>query len=306
MKHFFSVILLLISCSVFAQTQGELITFQAGTKTVLTTASAAALNADMLVSTDCSAYKVLNIQVTTITSGNRLTVQGSNDNTSFDDLSVRAEGRNKRNITQISQTGSYQLSFTHKWIRVRMTNFASGTASGIVTGMTVTPSGSASGINEANNFRHTTGFFAPAALATDVFTITGAANVTVRIKSIEISGTETASARQLVVLIKRTTANTGGTSNAGTAAQDDTWQATANATRAHYTANPATLGTGSAFWSGRVMVPTTTALTNDGLRIVFDQPIALHGVNELLAINLNGVTWTGANIAINVEWEEEK
>jgi hypothetical protein len=54
------------------------------------------------------------------------------------------------------------------------------------------------------------------------------------------------------------------------------------------------------------MVPTTTALTNDGLRIVFDQPIALHGVSESLAINLNGVTWTGANIAINVEWEEEK
>src|ERR1700744_968787 len=55
---------------------------------------------------------------------------------------------------------------------------------------------------------------APAASATDFFPIRGSASGPVRVRRIFCSGTSTAAATAMVQVVKRSTANTGGTSTA--------------------------------------------------------------------------------------------
>lgn len=79
--------------------------------------------------------------------------------------------------------------------------------------------------------------------ATDVFLINGSATKTVRITRVLISGTFTTTASLVdISLIKRSTANSGGTSSATTIVPLDSADAAATAVVLQYTANP-TVGT---------------------------------------------------------------
>lgn len=153
--------------------------------------------------------------------------------------------------------------------------------------------------------------FAPAASATDVFTITGSATKTVRIKRITFTMVQTTAAARDVQLIKRSTANSGGTSVARTAVPNDSSSPAGTATVLSYTANP-TLGTTvGAIRARKVFVSTITGNNSNCDEFAIDfgddqrQAPVLRGTGEVLAINLNGVTSAGNLACANVEWTEE-
>ena len=148
-----------------------------------------------------------------------------------------------------------------------------------------------------------------AATATDIFTLTGSATKTVRVSRILVNGVQTTAAQVNVLLIRRSTADTLGTSTAPTAATYDTTNAAATATALAYTANPTlgtTVGTASA---RRVFIPgAATASDAQGLEIVSgdvgQQLMTLRGIAQVLAVNLGGVTVVGGSLNVTIEWTE--
>lgn len=147
-----------------------------------------------------------------------------------------------------------------------------------------------------------------ALVATDIFTITGSASKTVKITQIQVAATGNNNNVDLD-LIKRSTANTGGTSTSRTAVPHDSTDAAATATVLAYTVNP-TLGTPV----GTVRATnfaTASAISPQADRVVFDfgasisKPIVLRGTSQVLAVNLNGNTIAAPAVDISVEWTEE-
>lgn len=160
-----------------------------------------------------------------------------------------------------------------------------------------------------NTYSASAGPFAAAASATDVFTITGSASKTIRITRISFSGTQTTAAMRDVLIIKRSTANTGGTSATPIIAPHDSQFPAATAVVRNYTANPASLGTSvGTIRSQKVYIGTATQLSREfcvdwGPRN--SQAPVLRGTTQVLAVNLNGVTSTGNSLSISIEWTEE-
>ena len=150
--------------------------------------------------------------------------------------------------------------------------------------------------------------FSAANNPTDIFTITGSATKTVKVTKITVTASQTTSSQRDVLLIKRSTANTGGTSTTQTAVPNDSTNTAATAVVRAYTANPTTGTTVGTLKSRKLFIGTTTA-NSDELLWEFGtgelQPIILRGVNEVLAVNMNGVTSAGDLYNINVEWTEE-
>lgn len=158
----------------------------------------------------------------------------------------------------------------------------------------------------------------PAASATDIFTITGSSTKTVRITRIEITGTTSAATAAAldIVLLKRSTANTAGTSTAPTIVAHDSNDAAATATVAAYTANPTT-GTlvgnfrNSKFFQALATYTATDFPANDKLTWDFggragEKALVLRGTGEVLAINLNATSASAsASFDIAVEFTEE-
>lgn len=154
-----------------------------------------------------------------------------------------------------------------------------------------------------------TAIFTAAATPTDVFTITGSASKTVKVLSFSYSATKTANGFGNVILIRRSAANTGGTSATPTIAKLDSTNATATAVVRNYTANPSALGaTAGSIFSTRFFYSGLSVLA-DRLLLNFDsgtvQPITLRGTSELLAINLDAVTIAGNSISASIKWSEE-
>lgn len=148
----------------------------------------------------------------------------------------------------------------------------------------------------------------PPATPTDIFTITGSATTTVRITRIFLTGTQTTAAQRDILLIKRSTANTAGTSTAPTRIPLDANDAAATATVLAYTANP-TLGTGIGTLYSRKMQISTVSLLGDTLELAFGAEsgkcVVLRGIAQVLAVNLNSVTSAGNLFNVTVEWTEE-
>ena len=152
----------------------------------------------------------------------------------------------------------------------------------------------------------------PALLPTDIFTLTGAANIIVKVTRVLITGSRSANATSDFVFVKRSTANTLGTPSVRAAVPYDSNSVAASAICQAYTANP-TLGalvgnllatrlflTGV---SGTPPMPLDIAFGN-GIRP--STPVILRGANEVFAINLNGVTITApASLDFTIEWTEE-
>lgn len=160
-----------------------------------------------------------------------------------------------------------------------------------------------------NTYSASAGPFAAAGSPTDVFTITGSASKVVRITRISFSGTQTTGAMRDVLIIKRSTANTGGTSATPNKVPHDSTFSAATATVRNYTANPSGLGTTvGTIRAQKVFIGAATALSREfcvdwGPRN--SQAPVLRGTGEVLAVNLNGVTSTGNSLSINIEWTEE-
>jgi hypothetical protein len=147
----------------------------------------------------------------------------------------------------------------------------------------------------------------PAPTPTDVFILNGSATKTVKIKRITVSGLATTAGTMSVSLVKRTTANTGGTSTAPSIALFDSKDAAATAVPKLYTANPSALGTGITLSTQSLNFGVAGAAAN----VVFDfstrndKAIYLRGVAEGLAINLNGgAVPSGGTFGYTIEFEE--
>jgi len=147
----------------------------------------------------------------------------------------------------------------------------------------------------------------PAALATDLVTIYGSASKTVNILNIWVSGVQTTAGQAQIMLIKRSAANSAGTSTASLRIPYDSTDAAATATVLAYTANP-TLGAAVGNVRGdRLFLPGAAAAVDaQGLTWSFvnGKQLILRGVAQGIAINLNGITLAGGSINVTIEWTE--
>jgi hypothetical protein len=150
-----------------------------------------------------------------------------------------------------------------------------------------------------------------AATPTDILAIVGSATKTVRITRLEVTATQTTAAIRDILLIKRSAANTGGTSTVQTLVPHDSNNAAATCSVLAYTANPTALGAAvGQVRAKKIAINTATAaVTVDQAIWEFGtrpaQAIVLRGVAQVLSINLNGVSSTGSLFDINGEITEE-
>lgn len=146
-------------------------------------------------------------------------------------------------------------------------------------------------------------------LATDIFTISGSATKTIRVTKISIDGLAVTGGNFTVQLIKRSSANTGGTSTTATDVPHDSNNAAATAVVRAYTVNPTVLGTQVGLLrSNRVFISggATTGSAEDEEHFGdLGQAVVLRGAAEFLCLNLNSVTINTPTLNLWAEWTEE-
>ena len=154
----------------------------------------------------------------------------------------------------------------------------------------------------------------PVAAATDIFTITGKPGRIVKINQIQISGIATSAAAVPISIIKRSTANAGGSPATVTAVGMDSANsaAQANAQVLAYSANPASVGTAlGSIATARMILSTASASVGTApLAFIFERMYmkspALRDATESVCINYGGATVAGNSIDISISWTEEQ
>ncbi|NJO18725.1 MAG: hypothetical protein HC877_24295 [Thioploca sp.] len=123
--------------------------------------------------------------------------------------------------------------------------------------------------------------------------------------------TQTTASSKDVYFVRRSSANTNGTSSVLTNVPLDSNNSAATAVVRAYTANPSGLGTlvGN-IRVRKVFVSLASGNTSNADEMILEfgtrntQPLILNGTSELVAINMNGVTTAGNSFCISVEWTE--
>ncbi len=148
-----------------------------------------------------------------------------------------------------------------------------------------------------------------ALLATDIFTITGANGITGKILEVGVGGVRSVAGTANLTLIKRSSINSGGSSSVVPAVPHDSDDIAASSVVRAYTSNPtpgATVGNirATGIFFGTLALNTTS----DEHIFRFDsnsEPPLLRSANEVIAINLAGVTILGASLNLWITWTEE-
>lgn len=195
-------------------------------------------------------------------------------------------------------------------LRVRVSAYTSGTAVAILKATQAQPGTITSTPNDGCKATYSAAVLglATAAAATDIFTITGAAGVLTRITSLVIYGTRTAASAIDIQIIKRSTANAGGTSAIQTNVPHDSNDGAAASVVRSYTVNPALGTTIGAVRTAKMFVGSNSV---QGQSVIFDfgrkqgTSLMLRSASEVLAVNLNGTTVAGSSFDIYAEWTEE-
>lgn len=151
----------------------------------------------------------------------------------------------------------------------------------------------------------------PATGATDILTLSGSATKTIIITAVSCSGTGSAGATSDIALIKRTTANTGGTSTSPGVSSFDSRTAAGTGVVKAYTVNPATLGTSTGILAalkinlptaaGALAQPVTWSMTD----FPYTFPIVLRSAAESLAINGNATFAATSSLDCSFNWIEQ-
>lgn len=150
----------------------------------------------------------------------------------------------------------------------------------------------------------------PASGASDIATICGSATRLVRVTQITFSGRATTAVQGPIVLVRRSAANTGGTSQSLTRVVYDTGNPSVTVQPLSYTAN-ATLGTALGSISSRQYFFANLTTTAGNQPIIWrfgDRPasaIVLRGTAQCLSVSLNFTTYSGGLIDVGFEWTEE-
>ena len=152
---------------------------------------------------------------------------------------------------------------------------------------------------------------ASAVTATDIFTISGSSTKIIKLRDIQVTGLQSLASTIDMVVIKRSTPDSGGTSTTITAVPVNSNNAAATAVIKAYTANP-TLGTliGNMIATKIFVSDNSKSFTAPSDKTLLNvnplwQPITLNNANETIAINLNGVTVTGSSFDISIIWTEQ-
>lgn len=175
-----------------------------------------------------------------------------------------------------------------------------------VTALAPLPIRSPGGVSYAVGATGYAGYATP----TDIFSIQGSATKTIKIYNIRISGYATADNNFNVGLFKRSTANTGGTPTTLTVVPMDSTSAAATGVATTYGTAP-TVGTlVGALCACQLQVPAQNGTGGTVLEWQFNRnggsPLILRGVNEMVTLNLYGVTLpAGINLNITAEWTEQ-
>jgi len=151
----------------------------------------------------------------------------------------------------------------------------------------------------------------PAATPTDILMIQGSASKTIRVRSIIITGTATVASNVQVIINRRATANTGGTSVAQTVVNRDRNDDPVTATVSVYSVNPTALGTSAGVADGgRLNLAPAANGSIDRLLLQYgwfnDKAPVLRGVNDFLCVGLGGAALpAGGSFDFNVVFSEE-
>ena len=163
--------------------------------------------------------------------------------------------------------------------------------------------------NKETAYCASTPVFTTAASATDIFNFKGSGTKTIYIRKIVWKqANSTSGGTHQVYLIKRSTANSGGTSSALTAVPLDSNFASATASGVYYTANPTTGSSVGTISHGIFLVGSILHHFNN---VLFDStkggaPIVLRGTSESISVNYNGVTDAiGTSAVVDIEWSEK-
>ena len=156
----------------------------------------------------------------------------------------------------------------------------------------------------------------PGTAPTDIACIYGSATRTIRVKQVRVSGVAGTAINITAVLLKRASANTGGTLATSTALpvaypMDSTFAA-ATATLQAWTVNPTIVDTSPGIINAAtVFLPATGTASGAGAQL-FDvndfamSPIVLRGVAQNLCVNLNGVTAPSSGLmTVSFVWNEQ-
>lgn len=154
--------------------------------------------------------------------------------------------------------------------------------------------------------------FTYAANGTDIFTITGSDTKVCRIKHISVDGNAQATVTRTVSLLRRSSPNIGGVSVILPGIPFDSSNAPSTAVVRYYTANPTTLGTLVGTMHNEKLVIAAAGANTIEDKLEFGtidattmQDITLRSSQELIALNLNGVTTTNNSMNIDILWTEE-
>jgi len=153
--------------------------------------------------------------------------------------------------------------------------------------------------------------FTPPATPTDMVTLTGSASKTIKILALTLFTTQTAAGTNTFYIVKRSTANSAGTSTTPTIVPHDSNNAAATAVMRQYSANP-TLGNSLGNIRGaRITTPAAAGLLDtsyifDFTHSAFGQGIVLRGTGEVMALNFNGAALpAGLTVTAEITWLEE-
>ena len=153
--------------------------------------------------------------------------------------------------------------------------------------------------------------YAPYATPQDIIGIVGSASKQVRVLRFAVSGRATAANQLDVQLIKRSTADTGGTPTALAAVPHDSNDSAASAAVSSFAAAP-TAGTLVGAIRAQQINLSATGAGGAAVPVEFDfgtvndKAIVLNAANEALYLNLNGATMpAGTVLNVFVEWSEE-
>lgn len=149
----------------------------------------------------------------------------------------------------------------------------------------------------------------PAVAATDIFCISGSATKTVRVLRMSIGATATAAAVGDIILVKRSTANTAGTSTAPAVVANDSTNPAGTAVALAYTANPTTGTLVGNVRTRKLAFGTIAGSVIDSVDFTWtvggEQALVLRGVAQAACLNYNGQTMTGNAVNIGFMWSEE-
>jgi hypothetical protein len=161
---------------------------------------------------------------------------------------------------------------------------------------------------DGNKASYSCSVTAAAGVVGDTLVITGSATKTVRVTRISFSGTATAAEDVDVTVIKRSTADTGGTGTAQTIAPHDSANAAATAVVTLYTAAPTpgtsvgTVRAAKLFASVTGTPAVYTPIPPWDFGFGPKQGIVLRGVAQQVAINLSAAA---GSFDADIEWTEE-